>query len=130
MAVNRKVNSISFPAAGDLSARQFHILLINSSGQVDVAAGSTKPMIGILMNKPAAANRGAEVAIPGSEVKFEANSAVDEGDLVTSGAAGFGSAVLGGTAAGTAYVVGLCTQAAGGSAQLGGVLVNPFKYIG
>lgn len=129
MAVNRRVQSVSFPATGDLSARQFHILIMDSSGQVDVAAGSTKPMVGILMNKPAAATRGAEVAIAGSEVKFEGNSAVATGDLVTSGASGFGTAVLGGTALGTAYVVGVCTQACGGSAQLGGVMVNPFKYI-
>ena len=129
MAVNKRVTSISMPAGTDLSAAQFRIVKMESDGQVALATDGADPMIGILMNKPAAADRAAEVAIAGSEVKIEAGAALVTGDLVTAVAGGRGSAILGGTAAGTAYVVGVCTQPAGASAAIGGVLVNPFKYL-
>lgn len=129
MAVNRMIDSLSFPAGADLSAAQYKIVWMENDGQVNLATDANSPPVGVLTNKPGAADRGAEVAIIGSECKVIVNSAVVTGDLICAAAGGFGSAIAGGTAAGTAYVLGICTQAGGGSGVYAGVLINPFKYM-
>ena len=121
MAVNRKVCSVTFPASGDLSHGQFRAVVINSSGQVALAAGGGTPLVGVLMNKPAATGRAAEVAIPGSEVKIEAGTAIVPGEMLVSNANG---QVLP-KGSGTAFILGIATQAASGSGAIAGVLVNP-----
>lgn len=131
MAVNRKRESITIPSAGDLSSNQFRIVAEDSNGRVAVAgAGTLRPM-GILLNKPAAIDRSAEVAIVGSEVKIEAGAALVPGDLIVAVAGGRGSALGAGgnTPSGTAWVIGQCTQGASGSAAIGGVQVAPQYYV-
>lgn len=128
MAVQEKPICISFPAGADLSSNQFRIMGVASDGQIDAETdgGADNPgIVGILQNKPTAAGQGAEVAVFGVS-KFEAGAACDEGSYITPVAGGRGSPVAAG---GSAYVVGLCVQAASGSGVIGAVLVNPQKVI-
>lgn len=125
MAVNKGVKSISLAAGADYSTSQFRIVTIATDGQIDPVAAGTVPAIGVLMNKPAAAGAGAEVAIAGV-AKVEAGAAIDEGSWVVAVTGGRGSPVAAG---GTAYVVGMCVQSASGSGAFAGVLVMPQKIV-
>ena len=130
MSVNKKVVSIAYAAGGDMSSNQFRIVKMASDGQIDLVTDQTTPILGVLLNKPSAAGMGAEVAIEGADVKIEAGAALDEGDLVVAVAGGRGSAgPAGGTAVGTAWILGICTQAASGSGAFAGVLVRPSFYV-
>lgn len=130
MAANKRVTSVAYEAGQDLSSHQFRIVAIASDAQVDPATDGNTPPLGVLMNKPSAAGYEAEVAIEGSDVKLEAGAAVNEGELVVAVAGGRGSAgPSGGTAVGTTWVLGVCTQAASGSGAIMGVLVRPFFYV-
>ncbi|MEM7806281.1 MAG: hypothetical protein AAF545_15330, partial [Pseudomonadota bacterium] len=51
-------------AGADLSAVQFHFVVIDSDAQIS-AAGNGAAAVGVLQNKPAAAGRGASVAVGG-----------------------------------------------------------------
>ena len=128
MAAHKRIHSVGYPAAADLSAAQFRIVSMDGSGQINTLANGNTPPIGILLNKPAAAGREAEVAIEGSDVKLEAGAVLNEGDLVVPVAGGRGSAI-GGTASGTTWVLGICTQPASGSAAIAGVLVRPYFHV-
>lgn len=129
MAVSGRIHSVSYPAGADLSSNQFRAVVIDGSGQLQAVGNSSTPPVGVLLNKPSAAGRAGEVAIEGSEVKIEAIAALNEGDLVVASTGGRGSAgIAGGTAAGTAWVIGVCTQAASGSGAFGAVLVRPQYY--
>lgn len=55
----------TFLAAADLSALQFYGMIISANQTVNKGTGFTVPVIGILQNKPAAANRAARVRIFG-----------------------------------------------------------------
>lgn len=130
MAAHKRINSVAYAAGADYSTSQFRIVGIASDGQIDPLSDGTSAPIGILMNKPKAAGAGAEVAVVGSDVKLEAGAVLDEGNLVVAVAGGRGSAgPAGGTAVGTTWVVGVCTQAASGSGAIAGVLVQPFFYV-
>lgn len=128
MAMHKKVNSVAYSAATDLSSAQYRVVGINSSGQVNTQADGNAPPLGVLLNKPGAAGAGAEVAVEGSDIKLEAIAAIDEGQLVVASTGGRGSAI-GGTASGTTWVVGICTQAASGSGAFAGVLVRPYFHV-
>lgn len=125
MAVNNSAKRISFPAGQDLSDYQFRIVGMSGDGQIDpVAAGTVPSVVGILMNKPAA-GAGAEVAINGI-AKLEAGATLNEGEYVQAAAGGRGIPL---DAGGTAYVVGVCVQAASGSGAIAGVLIQPQKVV-
>lgn len=91
MALTRKQNTVTFPASGDLSSNQFRIMAIDDNGRVMAAVDGATAYIGVLMNKPAAIDREAEVAIISSIVKMEAGAAVAERDAITAVAGGRGS---------------------------------------
>src|SRR3990167_4322662 len=130
MATNKRVNSIAYTSGQDLSSHQFRIMQIASDGQIDPVTDQTTPILGVLLNTPAVAGQGAEVAVEGSDIKLEAGAVLDEGNLVVAVAGGRGSAgPAGGTAVGTAWILGICTQAASGSGAFAGVLVRPFFYV-
>ncbi len=128
MAMHKKVNSVAYTAAADLSSAQYRVVSMNTSGEVNTQADGNAPPLGILLNKPAAQGAGAEVAIEGSDIKLEAGAAINEGELVVAVTGGRGSAI-GGTASGTTWVVGICTQAASGSGAIAGVLVRPYFHV-
>lgn len=130
MAVHRRIQSIAYAAGQDLSSYQFRVVKMSSDGQIDPVENDDTVPLGVLLNKPNAAGAGAEVAIEGSEVKVVAMGAIEEGDLVKAGAAGMVEAgPTGGTAVGTAWILGVCTQPAAGSASVAGVLIRPFFYV-
>lgn len=82
-ALEREVVSITIPADADLSASQFRIAVVNSDEQAAIAAGATGKIIGVLYNKPSAADVAAEIAI-GGVARVTAGGVVAAGDLLTS----------------------------------------------
>lgn len=115
---------VTIPASADLSANQYRIVGINSSGSAVVPGNASTPYFGIMSNKPAGAGRGARVTVQGIE-KLEAGAAWTPGDLIQCVAGGRGSPISAdGTAAGTGYVIGMAISPAGGSAELAEVLIT------
>ena len=120
MALNRLVRSVSFPASGDLSGNQFRIMAVDDNGRVMAATDAATAYIGVLQNKPAATDQAAEVAVVGSVVKLEANSAINERDAVRADAAGFGTV----TTTEDDEIIGYALSPAVGSAELFEVVVT------
>lgn len=73
---------ISFLAAADLSAAQYHIMRIaNGVDRVNIASEDVhNSMIGVLQNKPAAAGRGAAIGHSG-EGKVVAGAAISSAGI-------------------------------------------------
>lgn len=109
MATENNLTSISLPAAADLSAAQYKIVQVNSSGQAALA-NATSMTVGVLQNKPSAAGRVATVAIHGVS-KVVAGGAITAGARVTSDANGNAVAA---TTAGDAVIGVALTGAASG----------------
>ncbi len=75
------------PAKRDLSSYQYHAVCIDTDGYIDYCdtSAGTKPL-GILQNKPSAANAEAEVAILGTSLMVvNATSDISQGALLGSG---------------------------------------------
>ncbi len=126
MAVSKhsEPNVISMPAAGDLSAGQFRIVYVDDNGRVALNTSNATACLGILLNKPAAIDRAARIAVNGAVVKCEAGAAISERDYIRAVTGGRGSSTVG-----TAdEVVGLALTAASGSGVLFELLVNPARY--
>lgn len=85
MAWEIPVHDISLPAGVDLSASQYYIVGVNSSGQV-VLAGAGAMAIGVLQNKPKL-GESAQVRTLG-ESKVVAGAAINPGQLVAADATG------------------------------------------
>lgn len=116
MALQEAVRSITLPASGDLSTKQFRLMGVNSSGQAATIASANVKATGVLQNKPAAAGRDAEVAVSGRLKIVVGTGGVTAGDEVEADANG---AVV--TAAGAgSHIVGivLVGAAAGGLAEV------------
>ena len=104
MSFDESVKTISIPANTDLSTKQyFGIEIANSSGVGQAAlAGNGEDVVGVLYNKPSAADRPATVAISGV-VKASAGGTITAGDDVGLDAAGeFVSAATGDVIVGVA----------------------------
>lgn len=86
MAFDNDLKCLSLPAAGDLSAAQYKIVYVNSSGQAAVA-NATSHTVGVLQNDPSAAGQAATVAYAGVS-KVKAGGTVAAGARVTSDANG------------------------------------------
>lgn len=89
MSVMEAVRAITMEAAGDLSvAGQFRFVeATTTDNEVDVVGSAGADAIGVLLNKPDAAGRDAEVAFAG-RVKVVAGGTVTAGDKVQSDASG------------------------------------------
>lgn len=66
MAKDNKNFEVSFPAAADLSLKQFTYVLIDSAGEIAAVTGITDIIFGILQNKPDAQGKPASVVPMGS----------------------------------------------------------------
>jgi hypothetical protein len=64
MAFSQNLQSVTFEAGQDLSAKQYHFVTIASDGQVD-PTGDGLQAHGVLQNDPPAAGRAANVGISG-----------------------------------------------------------------
>jgi hypothetical protein len=65
MAYSESTTIITLPAAADLSARQYHFVIVDGNGQAALSAADQNA-IGILQNKPDAQGRAASVLISGA----------------------------------------------------------------
>lgn len=82
MAIEQKLQTLTFPAHADLSAKQYYAVSFLSTGDVDVATAG-KACTGILQDKPTAAGRAASVAQSGiSKVALSASADVEVGTLL------------------------------------------------
>jgi hypothetical protein len=121
MAYDNQVQSITLPAAADLSAQQYRCLTVDSNGRAAVA-NATALAIGILQNDPNAAGQAATVAYAGVS-KAKAGGSITAGARVTADANG---AVIAATTAGDA-VIGVALAGAA-SGDIIPVLINPFPF--
>jgi hypothetical protein len=110
-ALEREIVSIAIPANADLSASQFRIAVVNSSEKAAIAAAATAKIIGVLYNKPAAADVAAQIAISGV-ARVTAGGVVAAGDLLTSDADGkaIATTTTGNVLIGRALTAGADTQ--------------------
>lgn len=99
-------------ASGDLSSDQHKFVVIDGNGQIAVQTSSTAPSLGMLMDKPDAAGRGATVALAPSTVKVVVASGVtfNEGDEVAAEDAG-GQEGTGKIAASGEFIMGFAREA-------------------
>jgi hypothetical protein len=112
----------TFPAAGDISTAQFKFMTINSSGQVTTCTLVTDIPIGVLQNKPSAANRPAEIVVAGiTKVQADADLAI--GDLIGTSSDGQADAKVAGTDT-TEYVVGRVIENTGAAGDYTACLIN------
>lgn len=95
--------SASFVAGGDLSAKQYYFVKLNSSGQVVIIAANTDKPIGILQNAPASGGV-AEVMLYGIS-KVSADADLTVGNQIGPSADGQAAAYAPGTDT-TKYIVG------------------------
>lgn len=76
MAVDNFHVDLTFPAAADLSTKQYLFVKLDGNGKAAICAAATDKPIGILQNKPDAANKSATVRVLGiSKVKYAGTSA-------------------------------------------------------
>lgn len=123
MAVEQDGIDISMNASGDLSLNQHRLLIVDANGRAALGAGSTVVGIGVLQNKPAAIDRGATVRVAGV-TKCIGDAALNEQDLITSNAQGFGAS----TTTSGAAVWGQVLTATAGSAEVFSLLLQHFRY--
>lgn len=116
MAVREQFQVVKeFPAAGDLSAKQFLFMEV-TTGKVDTTDAITDIPVGVLQNKPDAEDKHAEVLVLGG-TKLIASAAITQGALIGVTATGKAVAVVAGTDT-TAYIVGRALEAASGDGIL------------
>lgn len=116
MAWELPVLDLSLEAGADLSAKQFYLVKLDSSGRV-VLAGAAERAIGVLQNKPLA-GEAAQVRVLGVS-KVISGYSFGVGTVLASDSAG--KAV----ASSSAKPIGISLEAAGAANQIVSVLVIP-----
>ena len=107
-------------AAADLSAKQYHFVVLASATTVNVATASTNAPIGILQNTPEAGQQ-AIVAISGVS-KVVADGTLAAGNFIGTSADAQADAISPGTDT-TVYMTGQCLEAAS-AGQTTNMLLN------
>ncbi len=124
---------ITLPAAADLSVYQYRFMTVDANGRGTPCSAATTRIIGILQNKPAAADVGARIRVAGIS-KMLAGAALNEGDCLTStpvnatdgtSALGFGTAAAA-TSIG-AFVGAITLVSCGASADITDVLLTRYQ---
>ena len=114
--------NVTFPASADLKTKQFYVVRLATDGQVEVCTSATERPLGILQNKPDAADVEANVMIIGVS-KFVADAAVSVGAALGTSADG---QVVTKTGSGTdGFVIGTALEA---SAQAGDIITGLFIF--
>lgn len=105
----------TYPAVGDLSTKRYFFVKPATGGKVDLLDSATTVCLGILQNKPSAADMAAEVAYAGP-TKVVVGGTVAVGDRLGTDTAGKAVALT----ADKARVMGVCMQAgaAGDTVQM------------
>lgn len=125
-------SDISLPAAADLSAYQYHFMMVDASGYGTVALAATSRIVGVLQNKPEAVGDPCQIRIAGIS-KIVGGAALAEGECLTStpidattgSACGFGTAAAA-TSIGC-FIGGIVLTATGASADIGEILVTRYQ---
>ena len=99
----------TFTAAADLSAKQYHFVIMASATTVNVATAITNAPIGILQNNPTSGQQ-AVVQVFGVS-KVVADGTLAAGNFIGTSADGQADAISPGTDT-TVYMMGQCIQAA------------------
>ncbi len=99
----------TFTAAADLSAKQYHFVILASATTVNVATAITNAPIGILQNDPASGEQ-AVVRISGIS-KVVADGTLAAGNFIGTSADGQADQIGSGTDT-TVYMMGQCVEAA------------------
>jgi hypothetical protein len=118
---------ISWPAAGDLSARQYYAVTSGTNGLVNTGSTTATVAIGVLQDDPNALNAMGSVMQQGVSrcVCYGGDTAINPGDSLTFGANGF--AVK--TTASGAQVIGRAQEYLGDATPaIIAVLVEPGQY--
>lgn len=120
MATEQSLTCITANAAADLSAKQFYIVKLDSSGNAALCSATTDEPIGVLQNAPLS-GQPASIAIAGV-TKCVTGSALAINASVSSDSAGKGTALTL-AASGTTYngrvgLVKTASAAAGGVAEV------------
>ena len=103
---------VTLVAGVDLSAKQYHFVKLDSSGQAVAVAAITDRPIGILQNAPLAGQEAEVLVVGGSKLKTGGNIA--EGAVVGVTNTGAGKAIVAGTDT-TQYILGTAlTEATSG----------------
>lgn len=113
--------TITLPASADLSNYQFCFVTVNASGQAALPAGSTVSVMGVLQNKPTAANEAATIMIDGVSKILIGGTTESAGDLVAANSSGRAIAV----AAGDHTVGRLLGGSSGTANRVGTVQIQP-----
>lgn len=115
--------TLTLKANGDLSAKQWHIMRLSAAGVVDqasnAAAGFNVGAIGVLENKPAAANRSATLVVGGVS-KVVAGGAINTNVLLTTNGSGRAAAATSGQ-----LVIGRALEAAAADGDVISYLAMP-----
>ena len=109
---------ISIPAAADFSAKQFRFVKVDVNGRGTICSATTDVVLGILQNKPDAADVPARVRVDGVS-KIAIDGAANEGALIASDTIGMGTVVTGAGA----FVGAILLHATGGSADVQDALI-------
>ncbi len=123
MAVfSKPVLTNSFEAAADLSTKQYYFVELDSNGRVNAVNAVTDRPIGVLLNKPDALGKVAEVGVVGI-FPVSSDAALSIGALIGPSADGQADAKTPGTDT-TEYVVGQVLQASGAAGELALAAIN------
>lgn len=102
MALESNLNTRTYEAAADLSAKQYHFVESDTSDQVNACDAAGEQADGVLQNDPDASGKAATVAV-GGRSKVEAGEAISVGDDISTAADGQArTAVTGDVILGTA----------------------------
>lgn len=112
---------ITLPAGEDLSAKQYYLVKINTSGQAVLCAAATDKPIGVLQNTPTSGQEASVLVVGGT--KIVASASLDEGVLIGTTSAGKAGAKTPGTDT-TNYVIGTIILAAGADNEIATAVVN------
>lgn len=118
MAFEHDILNLSFPAAGDLSARQFYPVALATTGRVNTAGGTASAFLGVLQDDPAVIDATCSVMLLGVSkcAAYGGDTAITPGDALTTNAdgiavktttdnAGIIGYALDGTSAGTPEII-------------------------
>lgn len=110
-------------AAADLSAKQFYFVKLDGSGNVAAITALTDVPYGVLLNKPNAAGKQADVCRLALACKVSADAALSIGDMIGPSADGQADARVIGTDT-THYVAGMMIEATSGANSIGVASIN------
>jgi hypothetical protein len=115
----------TYPANADLSTKQYFFVKPVTGGKVDLLDSATTVCIGVLQNKPSAANMAAEVALYGP-CKVVVGGTVAVGDRLGTDTAGKAVALT----ANNSRIMGTCMQAGAAGDVVQMILSGGEAWIG